>query len=77
LEKDIVEYIVKSLVDDPSAVSVSVIETETSLVLELRVGEDDVGKVIGRHGRVVKAIRVLLQSASAKAGRRAVLEILD
>jgi predicted RNA-binding protein YlqC (UPF0109 family) len=76
-EKDLIEYIVKSLVDDPSLVSVRVVEAETSFVLELRVGQDDVGKVIGKHGRVVKAIRVLLQSASAKAGRRAVLEILD
>lgn len=77
MEKDLIEYIVKSLVDDPSAVSVQVVEGDDSLILELKVGPDDVGKVIGKHGRVVKAVRTLLQAAAAKAGRRAVLEILD
>lgn len=77
MEKDLIEYIVKSLVSDPSAVSINVVEGDASLVLELRVGPDDVGKIIGKHGRVVKSIRVLLQAASAKAGRRISLEILD
>ncbi|MDR2445096.1 MAG: KH domain-containing protein [Spirochaetaceae bacterium] len=77
MEKDLIEYIVKSLVDDPSVVSVRVDEKDASFILELSVGQEDIGKVIGKHGRVIKAIRVLLQAVAAKAGKRAVLEILD
>jgi predicted RNA-binding protein YlqC (UPF0109 family) len=77
LEKDLVEYIVKSLVDDPSAVSINVVNGDTALILELTVGEGDIGKVIGKYGRVAKAIRTVLQAAAAKAGKRALLEILD
>ncbi len=77
MEKDLVEYIVKSLVDDPSAVSLNVIEGEKSTILELRVAEEDIGKVIGKHGRIAKAIRTVLQAATARDGKRTVLEILD
>jgi predicted RNA-binding protein YlqC (UPF0109 family) len=77
MEKDLVEYIVKSLVDDPSAVEVNVIEGEKSTILELRVAEPDVGKVIGKHGRIAKAIRTVLQAATARSGKHTVLEILD
>ena len=77
MEKDLVEYIVKSLVDDPSAVNVAVVEGEKSTILELRVAAGDVGKVIGKHGRIAKAIRTILQAATAKGGRHTVLEILD
>jgi predicted RNA-binding protein YlqC (UPF0109 family) len=77
MEKDLVEYIAKSLVDDPSQVSVSVVEGEKSTILELRVAEDDIGKVIGKHGRIAKAIRRILMAATAKAGKHTVLEILD
>ena len=77
MEKDLVEYIVKYLVDDPSAVSIAVVEGEKSTILELRVASDDIGKVIGKHGRIAKAIRTVLQAASAKTGKHTVLEILD
>ena len=77
MEKDLVEYIVKSLVDDPSAVNVAVVEGEKSTILELRVAPDDIGKVIGKHGRIAKAIRTVLQAATAKGGRHSILEILD
>ena len=77
MEKDLIEYIAKSLVDDPSAVSVNVIESEKSLILELRVASEDIGKVIGKHGRIAKAIRTVLSASSVKSGKRAVLEILD
>lgn len=77
MEKDLIEYIAKSLVDDPSAVSVNVIEAEKSLILELRVAPEDIGKVIGKHGRIAKAIRTVLSASSVKTGKRAVLEILD
>jgi predicted RNA-binding protein YlqC (UPF0109 family) len=77
MEKDLIEYIAKSLVDDPSQVQVNVIEGEKSTILELRVGERDIGKVIGKHGRIAKSIRTVLQASSAKSGKHTVLEILD
>jgi len=77
MEKDLVEYIVKYLVDDPSAVNVAVVEGEKSTILELRVAASDIGKVIGKHGRIAKAIRTVLQAATAKGGKHTVLEILD
>ena len=77
LEKDLVEYIAKSLVDDPDNVSVSIIEGEKSTILELRVSQDDIGKVIGKHGRIAKAVRTVLSAAASKSGKRVVLEILD
>ena len=77
MEKDLVEYIAKTLVDDPSEVQVSQIEGEKSTILELRVAVDDLGKVIGKHGRIAKAIRTVLSASSTKTGKRVVLEILD
>jgi predicted RNA-binding protein YlqC (UPF0109 family) len=77
VEKDLVEYIVKSLVDDPASVELTVIEGEKSTMLELKVAPNDIGKIIGRHGRIAKAIRTVLQAASARGGKRTVLEILD
>ena len=77
MEKELVEYIAKSLVDDPSQVIVNVIEGEKSTILELRVSADDIGKVIGKHGRIAKAVRTILSAAATKTGKRIVLEILD
>lgn len=77
MERDLVEYIVKSLVDDPAAVTITVIEGEKSTILELRVAADDVGKVIGKHGRIAKAIRTILSATSGAASKRVILEILD
>ncbi|MCL2805924.1 MAG: KH domain-containing protein [Treponema sp.] len=77
MEKDLIEYLAKSLVDDPSQVKVNTVEGEKSTVLELRVAEGDIGKVIGKHGRIAKAIRTVLQAASARTGKHTVLEILD
>jgi len=77
LEKDLIEYLAKSLVDDPSQVKVNIVEGEKSTILELRVAEGDIGKVIGKHGRIAKAIRVVLQAASARSRKHTVLEILD
>jgi predicted RNA-binding protein YlqC (UPF0109 family) len=77
VEKDLVEYIAKTLVDDPSEVLVNQIEGEKSTILELRVAADDLGKVIGKHGRIAKAIRTVLSASSTKTGKRVVLEILD
>ena len=77
MEKDLVEFIAKSLVDDPSQVAVNVVEGEKSTILELRVAEADIGKVIGKHGRIAKAMRTVLLAATAKIGKHTVLEILD
>ena len=77
MEKDLVEYIAKTLVDDPSEVFVNQIEGEKSTILELRVAAEDLGKVIGKHGRIAKAIRTVLSASATKTGKRVVLEILD
>ena len=77
MEKDLVEYIAKSLVDDPSQVTVNVVEGEKTNILELKVAESDIGKVIGKHGRIAKAIRTVLLAATARTGKHTVLEILD
>jgi hypothetical protein len=77
VEKELVAFIARSLVDDPDGVVVNVIEGEKSTILELKVSPSDIGKVIGKHGRIAKAIRTLLSAASTKTGKRVVLEILD
>ncbi|MFA5569873.1 MAG: KH domain-containing protein [Sphaerochaetaceae bacterium] len=77
MEKDLVEYIAKSLVDRPDEVSVHVVEGEQSTILELKVASDDVGKVIGKQGRIANAVRVILSACAAKSGKHVQLEILD
>ena len=77
MEKDLIEYIAKSLVDDPDAVSVNETEGERGPVLELRVAEGDLGKVIGKYGRIAKALRTVLSASGSKDGKRYSLEILD
>jgi predicted RNA-binding protein YlqC (UPF0109 family) len=75
--KEFVEYIAKNLVDHPEAVEVTEINGEKTIVYELRVGDGDLGKVIGRKGQTARSIRILLTAASAKQGKRAMLEILE
>ena len=75
--KELLTYIARSLVDDPDAVSVSEYETPAETVLELRVAPSDMGKVIGRQGRIAKEIRVLMRSAAQRAGKRINVEIID
>jgi len=77
VEKELVEYIAKALVDNPSGVTVNVIEGEKSTILELKVTETDIGKVIGKHGRIAKAMRTILSASATKKDKRVVLEILD
>ena len=74
--KDLVEYVARSLVDDPEAVEVEVIEEDGQTILELHVAEDDMGKVIGRNGSVAKALRTLLKVSSARDGESVQLEIV-
>lgn len=75
--KEFVEYIVKKLVDRPDEVSINEIQGEKTVVLELRVGSGEMGKVIGKNGRIAQAIRILLTATSAKFNKRVVLEILE
>ncbi len=77
MEKDLVEYIAKALVDKPDEVNVNVIEGEKNTMVELRVAQDDIGKVIGKQGRIAKSIRVILSVVSVKLGKHITLEILD
>ncbi len=75
--RDLLEEIAKALVDNPEDVSVAEVEGEQTTVLELRVNNDDLGKVIGRQGRTARAIRTLLAAAGMKVHKRFVLEILE
>ncbi|HBQ25103.1 MAG TPA: KH domain-containing protein [Syntrophomonas sp.] len=74
--KDLVEFIARSLVDNPDAVDVTEIEGERSIILELRVAPEDMGKVIGKQGKIAKAIRTITKATAAKEGKRVVIEIL-
>jgi uncharacterized protein len=75
--KDLILFIAKSLVDKPDEVEVEEFDEDGTLVYELTVAEEDLGKVIGKQGRTARAIRQLLQAASSKNHQRAVLEILE
>lgn len=74
--KDLVEYVAKAIVEDPAQVHVSEIEGEDSVRLELRVGPDDMGRVIGKGGRTANAMRRLVRVLAAKRDKRANLEIV-
>jgi predicted RNA-binding protein YlqC (UPF0109 family) len=75
--RKLIEYLAQSLVDDPSAVQVREVRNDRhALVLELHVAPDDFGKVIGRQGRVAKAMRALLRAGGTREGRHTSLEIL-
>ena len=75
--KDLVRFIAQTLVDNPDDVAVNEIEGEQTSVIELRVAKDDLGKIIGKHGRTAQSIRTILSAASAKHKKRAVLEIVE
>lgn len=75
--KDLVETIAKALVDQPDRVTVNEVDGEATAVLELRVAQQDLGKVIGKQGRTARAIRTILTAASMKLRKRFVLEILE
>jgi len=74
--KELVEYIAKSLVDDPAGVAVSEIGGANSMILELHVAPDDMGRIIGKGGRVANAMRTLIRVLAAKEGKRVTLEIV-
>ena len=75
--KELLEQIARSLVDHPESVSVTEVEEEGELILELRVAADDMGKVIGKQGRIAKAIRVVMKAAAVNEDRRIVVEIVQ
>ncbi len=75
--KELVEYIAKSLVDDPSQVEVNIIHEGKTIVVQLHVAAGDTGRVIGKEGRVANAIRTLLRAMATSDGRRVTLKILD
>lgn len=77
MEKELIEFMVKALVDNPDGVHVSVLEGERSTILELKVDENDMGKVIGKHGRIAKAMRTILSAATTQSDRHFALEILS
>ena len=75
--KELLEYLAMSLVNDPDEVHVVVTETDTTVVLELSVAKDDVGKVIGKQGRIVRALRTIIKASAARDGKRVIVEIVD
>jgi predicted RNA-binding protein YlqC (UPF0109 family) len=75
--RDIVEITAKSLVDNPNEVNVVEIEGEKTIVIELRVDKGDIGKVIGKQGRIARALRTILSAMGRKTNKRVVLEILE
>ena len=76
--KDLIEYLARALVDDPDAVRVESYEDEDgTVVYELHVAEDDVGKVIGRSGRTVNALRAVVRAAAMREGRRVLVDVVD
>ena len=75
--KELLLYMAKNLVDDPESVTVTEVETEDGKVLELRVAEADMGKVIGRQGRIAKEIRTIIKTVALRTGERVSVEIVD
>jgi len=75
--RDLVEFLVRSLVDDPEAVEVEEFDEDGDLVLEVTVAEEDLGRVIGRGGRIANAIRTVARAVGARDDRRVIVDILD
>jgi predicted RNA-binding protein YlqC (UPF0109 family) len=74
--KELLEYLAKALVDKPEEVDVSQVEGERSVILELRVHPEDMGKVIGKQGRIAQALRTIVKAAAVKDGKRVMIEII-
>ncbi len=75
--EELVQFIAASLVDRPEAVDVRAVAEAQSVAIELRVAKEDLGKIIGKHGRMARAIRTVVAAAATKAGTRCTLEILE
>jgi len=77
LSAEIVEYLARRLVDDPEAVVVEEVEREGAVIVQLHVAPDDVGKVIGRQGRIARALRTVVRASAARRDQRVLLEIVE
>ena len=75
--RELVEFICKSLVEHPDQVRVTDVEGEASVIVEIRVASDDTGRVIGRQGRIIAAIRTLARTAAMRQGKRVVVEVVE
>jgi predicted RNA-binding protein YlqC (UPF0109 family) len=75
--KELVQYLAKSLVNNPDAVEVKETEGESASVLELKVAKEDLGRIIGKQGRTAKSIRTILNAAASRTNRKVVLEIVE
>jgi hypothetical protein len=75
--KELIEFIVKALVDDPSAIDIQEVAGDKITIYELRASKSDIGKIIGKKGRTASAIRTIINAVSARQGKRAVLEIIE
>ena len=75
--KDLIEYLAKSLVDNPDQVNIHEVTGEKVTILELSVAEEDLGKVIGKYGRTLKAMRTVLSAAGLKANKKTILELIE
>ena len=75
--KELVEVLARALVDHPEQVKVNEVQGEKSIILELKVAGEDMGKVIGKQGRIAKAIRTVVKASAAKEGKRVVVEIMQ
>jgi uncharacterized protein len=75
--QELLEFLAKSLVDDPDGVSVDTVEEEDAVVLELRVAEDDTGQVIGRRGRTITALRTVMRAVGASQDQRVLVDLVD
>jgi predicted RNA-binding protein YlqC (UPF0109 family) len=75
--KELVGVLARSLVDNPEAVEINEVEGEKSIIIELKVAEEDMGKVIGKKGRIAKAIRTVVKASAAREGKRVVVEIIQ
>lgn len=75
--RNLIEFVSRELVDDSDAVTVTLVESDTSVIIELRVSPDDVGKVIGKGGQTAKALRKVLSAAATKHRRKSLLQIIE
>ncbi len=75
--RELVEFIARTLVDHPDAVQVREVEGERTIVIEVTVAPDDIGKIIGRQGRIVNALRTVVRAAAVRTGKRVMVEILQ